>query len=146
PCRHSCPADARRGKARSRRLLHRYRIQPCLDPGRGGATGKRPSQIACCALASGPRSADTLLMREIVFDTETTGLDPLSGDRMVEIGCIELINRVATGRTFHAYFNPDRSMPLAAEQVHGLSDAFLSDKQRFHERVVDLLHFLGDAP
>lgn len=85
-------------------------------------------------------------MREIVFDTETTGFDPLSGDRMVEIGCIELINRVATGRTFHAYFNPDRSMPMAAEQVHGLSDAFLSDKQRFHERVAELLDFLGDAP
>jgi len=85
-------------------------------------------------------------MREIVFDTETTGLDPQSGDRMVEIGCIELINRVPTGRTFHAYFNPDRSMPLAAEQVHGLSDAFLADKLRFHEHVLDLLEFLGDAP
>jgi DNA polymerase-3 subunit epsilon len=85
-------------------------------------------------------------MREIVFDTETTGLDPRSGDRMVEIGCIELINRVATGRTYHAYFNPDRSMPLAAEQVHGLTDAFLADKRRFHDHVEDLLAFLGDAP
>lgn len=85
-------------------------------------------------------------MREIVFDTETTGLDPRSGDRMVEIGCIELINRVPTGRTFHAYFNPERSMPLAAEQVHGLSDAFLADKRRFHEHVEELLAFLGDAP
>ena len=85
-------------------------------------------------------------MREIVFDTETTGLDPQSGDRMVEIGCIELVNRVATGRTFHAYFNPDRSMPLAAEQVHGLSDAFLADKKRFHEHVLELLEFIGDAP
>jgi len=85
-------------------------------------------------------------MREIVFDTETTGLDPQSGDRMVEIGCIELVNRVPTGRTFHAYFNPDRPMPLAAEQVHGLSDAFLADKQRFHEHVVGLLEFLGDSP
>ena len=63
-------------------------------------------------------------MREIVFDTETTGLDPRSGDRMVEIGCIEMVNRVPTGRTFHAYFNPDRPMPLEAEQVHGLGDAF----------------------
>ncbi|KRA81563.1 DNA polymerase III subunit epsilon [Altererythrobacter sp. Root672] len=85
-------------------------------------------------------------MREIVFDTETTGLDPQSGDRMVEIGCIELVNRVPTGRTFHAYFNPDRSMPLAAEQVHGLSDSFLADKPRFREHVVELLEFLGDAP
>jgi DNA polymerase-3 subunit epsilon len=85
-------------------------------------------------------------MREIVFDTETTGLDPRSGDRMVELGCLELINRVPTGRTFHAYFNPDRSMPLAAEQVHGLGDAFLADKKRFHEHAEDLLAFLGDAP
>lgn len=85
-------------------------------------------------------------MREIVFDTETTGLDPLSGDRMVEIGCIELVNRVPTGRTFHAYFNPQRSMPLAAEQVHGLSDAFLADKKCFHEHVLELLDFLEDAP
>jgi DNA polymerase-3 subunit epsilon len=85
-------------------------------------------------------------MREIVFDTETTGLDPRSGDRMVEIGCIEMVNRVPTGRTFHAYFNPDRSMPLAAEQVHGLSDVFLADKKRFHEHVEELVAFLGDAP
>lgn len=85
-------------------------------------------------------------MREIVFDTETTGLDPKSGDRMVEIGCIELVNRVPTGRTFHAYFNPERSMPLAAEQVHGLSDAFLADKNRFHEHALELIDFLEDSP
>ena len=85
-------------------------------------------------------------MREIVFDTETTGLDPQSGDRMVEIGCIELMNRVPTGRTFHAYFNPQRPMPLAAEQVHGLSDAFLADKKCFHEHALDLIEFLADSP
>ena len=85
-------------------------------------------------------------MREIVFDTETTGLDPQSGDRIVEIGCIELVNRVPTGRTFHAYFNPDRTMPTAAEQVHGLGDAFLADKKRFHEHALELIEFLGDAP
>jgi DNA polymerase-3 subunit epsilon len=85
-------------------------------------------------------------MREIVFDTETTGLDPQSGDRMVEIGCIEMVNRVPTGRTFHAYFNPDRPMPLAAEQVHGLGDAFLADKQRFHEHALELIEFLADSP
>ena len=85
-------------------------------------------------------------MREIVFDTETTGLDPRSGDRMVEIGCIELVNRVPTGRTFHAYFNPDRPMPLEAEMVHGLSDAFLADKPRFHENVLELIEFLADTP
>ena len=85
-------------------------------------------------------------MREIVFDTETTGLDPRSGDRMVEIGCIELVNRVPTGRTFHSYFNPERPMPLEAEQVHGLGDAFLADKRRFHEAVLELLDFLADSP
>jgi len=85
-------------------------------------------------------------MREIVFDTETTGLDPATGDRLVEIGCIELVNRVPTGRTFHAYFNPDRAMPIEAERVHGLGDAFLADKKRFHEHVLELLEFIGDSP
>lgn len=83
-------------------------------------------------------------MREIIFDTETTGLDPKSGDRLVEIGCIEMVNRVTTGHTFHAYFNPDRDMPAAAEAVHGLSNTFLSDKPRFHEKAADFLEFIGD--
>jgi len=83
-------------------------------------------------------------MREIIFDTETTGLDPKTGDRLVEIGCIEMVNRVPTGETFHCYFNPDRDMPAAAEAVHGLSISFLSDKPRFHERAADLLEFLGE--
>ena len=85
-------------------------------------------------------------MREIVFDTETTGLDPHSGDRMVEIGCVELVNRVETGETFHAYFNPQRDMPAQAEAVHGLSAAFLSDKPLFTALADDLLAFIGDAP
>ena len=85
-------------------------------------------------------------MREIIFDTETTGLDPKTGDRMVEIGCIELVNRVASGRTFHAYFNPGRAMPAEAEAVHGLSDIFLSDKPPFSERVTELLEFIADSP
>jgi DNA polymerase-3 subunit epsilon len=85
-------------------------------------------------------------MREIVFDTETTGLNPAGGDRLVEIGCVEMFNRVETGRHFHAYFNPDRPMPSEAEAVHGLSTIFLSDKPRFHDRVEELLEFLGDAP
>jgi DNA polymerase-3 subunit epsilon len=85
-------------------------------------------------------------MREIVFDTETTGLSPLNGDRLVEIGCVELVNRVETGRTFHAYFNPGRPMPSEAEAVHGLSDTFLSDKPAFNERCEELLAFIGDAP
>ena len=85
-------------------------------------------------------------MREIVFDTETTGLDPKTGDRMVEIGCIEIVNRVPTGRHFHAYFNPERAMPSEAFAVHGLSDAFLADKKCFREHTDELLAFIGDAP
>jgi len=84
-------------------------------------------------------------MREIVFDTETTGLDPLQGDRLVEIGCIELVNRFPTGRTFHCYFNPERDMPEAAREIHGLSIDFLKDKPRFAERAEELIAFLGDA-
>jgi DNA polymerase-3 subunit epsilon len=85
-------------------------------------------------------------VREIVFDTETTGLNPATGDRMVEIGCVEIFNRVETGRHFHAYFNPDREMPSEAEAVHGLSNIFLSDKPRFAERVEELLEFIEDSP
>lgn len=85
-------------------------------------------------------------MREIIFDTETTGFDPASGDRLVEIGCIELINRVPSGRTFHAYYNPQRDMPAAAEAVHGLSSTFLKDKPLFASGVDDLLGFLEDSP
>lgn len=84
-------------------------------------------------------------MREIIFDTETTGLSPLTGDRIVEIGCVEIVNRVETGRTFHAYFNPARAMPSGAEAVHGLTDAFLADKPLFEERCEELLDFFGDA-
>ena len=85
-------------------------------------------------------------MREIIFDTETTGLSPAGGDRMVEIGCVEMFNRVETGRTFHAYFNPERPMPSEAEAVHGLSDIFLSDKPLFADKAEELLEFIGDAP
>lgn len=85
-------------------------------------------------------------MREIVFDTETTGLNPQTGDRLVEIGCIELVNRVETGRTFHGYFNPERPMDAVAQQIHGLSDAFLANKPLFGERVEELLDFLEDSP
>ncbi|KFG88549.1 DNA polymerase III subunit epsilon [Sphingobium herbicidovorans NBRC 16415] len=84
-------------------------------------------------------------MREIIFDTETTGFDPASGDRLVEIGCIELFNRVPTGRTFHAYYNPQRAMPSAAEAIHGLSDIFLKDKPLFSAGVEELLDFLEDS-
>jgi DNA polymerase-3 subunit epsilon len=85
-------------------------------------------------------------MREVIFDTETTGLDPRSGDRMVEIGCVEMVNKVATGHTYHAYYNPERDMPAGAEAVHGLSATFLSDKPLFADKFQELLDFLGDAP
>jgi DNA polymerase-3 subunit epsilon len=85
-------------------------------------------------------------MREIVFDTETTGVNPATGDRMVEIGCIELVNRCPTGREYHAYFNPERTMPSEAEAVHGLSSIFLSDKPLFSDKCSELLDFIADAP
>ncbi|MEO6040728.1 MAG: DNA polymerase III subunit epsilon [Croceibacterium sp.] len=85
-------------------------------------------------------------MREIVFDTETTGIDPQSGDRMVEIGCLEMVNRVPTGRTYHAYFNPCRPMPIEAERIHGLTDVFLAAKAKFDEHALELLEFIADAP
>lgn len=85
-------------------------------------------------------------MREIVLDTETTGLDALRGDRLVEIGCVEIINRMPTGQVFHRYINPQRDMPAEAFAVHGLSSEFLADKPLFHEVVEDFLGFIGDAP
>lgn len=85
-------------------------------------------------------------MREIVLDTETTGLDPREGHRMVEIAAVELRDRVPTGRRLHLHFNPERPMPAEAERVHGLTDAFLADKPRFAERASELLAFLGDSP
>ena len=85
-------------------------------------------------------------MREIVLDTETTGLDALNGDRIVEIGCIELINHVPTSKSYHAYVNPERQMPAEAQEVHGLSDEFLADKPVFASIVDEFLAFLGDAP
>jgi DNA polymerase III subunit epsilon len=85
-------------------------------------------------------------MREIVLDTETTGLDPAQGHRLVELGCVELLNRIPTGATFHAYLNPDRDMPAEAFAVHGLSAEFLKEQKRFIDVVDDFLTFIGDAP
>jgi DNA polymerase-3 subunit epsilon len=85
-------------------------------------------------------------MREIILDTETTGLDPLRGDRLVEIGCVEILNRMPTGQTFHRHLNPQRDMPAEAFAVHGLSNEFLADKPFFAEVVEDFLDFIGDAP
>ena len=85
-------------------------------------------------------------MREIVFDTETTGLDPYQGHRLLEIGCIELVNRFPAGRTFHRYLNPERDVPAEAFAIHGLSYDFLKSKPVFADIVADLLDFVGDAP
>jgi DNA polymerase-3 subunit epsilon len=84
-------------------------------------------------------------MREVVLDTETTGFDPETGDRIVEIGAVELMGHVATGRTYHQYINPERSMPEEAFQVHGLGDDFLRDKPRFADVGRAFLDFIGDA-
>lgn len=83
--------------------------------------------------------------REIVLDTETTGLSPATGDRLVEIGAVELINHIPSGRHYHVYINPQRSMPEEAFRVHGLSDEFLADKPLFGAVAQDFLDFLGDA-
>lgn len=85
-------------------------------------------------------------MREIVLDTETTGLNPNGDDRVVEIGCVELINLVPTGRTFQRYINPERQMPDGAAAVHGLTDEFLADKPVFAEVAESFLQFIDDAP
>jgi DNA polymerase III subunit epsilon len=85
-------------------------------------------------------------MREIVFDTETTGLDPYQGHRLIEIGCIELVNRRPTGQTFHRYLNPERDVPAEALAIHGLSDDFLKGKPMFGDIVNELMAFVGDAP
>ena len=85
-------------------------------------------------------------MREIVLDTETTGLDPLRGDRLVEIGCVEIFNRMPTGQTFHRHINPQRDMPAEAFAVHGLSTEFLTTKPLFAEVADEFLEFIGEAP
>jgi len=85
-------------------------------------------------------------MREIVLDTETTGLDPADGHRIVEIGCVELDDHVPTGITFQRYLNPERLVPVESQRVHGLTDDFLSDKPVFSAIGADLVEFLGDAP
>jgi DNA polymerase-3 subunit epsilon len=86
------------------------------------------------------------MLREIVLDTETTGLDPYQGHRMVEIGCVELINRIPSGQVFHRYLNPERDVPAEAFAVHGLSYDRLKAEPCFLEIVEDLLNFIGDSP
>src|SRR3954462_3526351 len=84
-------------------------------------------------------------MREVILDTETTGLDPYQGHRIVEVGGAELINPIPSGRTFHTYIDPERDMPREAEEVHGLTIEFLKGKPRFAEIAEELLAFIGDA-
>jgi DNA polymerase III subunit epsilon len=84
-------------------------------------------------------------MREIIFDTETTGLDPRGGDRLVEIACIELINHIPTGKSFHKHVNPERPVPTDATRIHGLTDDFLKDKPLFSAIAGELVEFIGDA-
>jgi DNA polymerase-3 subunit epsilon len=86
------------------------------------------------------------MLREIVLDTETTGLDPINGDRVIEVGCIEIVNRIPTGREYHKYLNPDRGIHPEAVAVHGLTADFLKDKPRFKDVVDSFLEFLGEAP
>lgn len=83
-------------------------------------------------------------MREVVFDTETTGFDPFNGDRVVEIGCVVVEDYIPTGENYHVYINPERDMPTAALNVHGLTEEFLSDKPTFSEIVADFRDFCGD--
>lgn len=89
---------------------------------------------------------DWQLMREIVLDTETTGFKANDGDRLVEIGCVELFNRIPTGREYHVYINPERDVPSEAEKVHGLSTQFLLDKPMFAKVAQDFLHFIANDP
>jgi DNA polymerase-3 subunit epsilon len=84
------------------------------------------------------------MLREIVLDTETTGLDPRKGDRLIEVGCVEIINRIPTGREFHRYINPQRDVPAEAEAVHGLSTTFLLDKPLFSAVADEFLSFVGE--
>ncbi|AWD32677.1 DNA polymerase III subunit epsilon [Candidatus Kinetoplastibacterium sorsogonicusi] len=85
------------------------------------------------------------MLRQIVLDTETTGLDPKKGHRIIEIGCVEIIDRIITGKSLHLYINPDREIDPGALSIHGLTNQFLSDKPLFHEIANDLLNFLKDA-
>jgi DNA polymerase-3 subunit epsilon len=85
-------------------------------------------------------------MREITFDTETTGLEPKQGHRIVEIGCIELIDKVRTGNFFHAYVNPERDVPQRVVNIHGITEEFLADKPLFRKIAKNFLEFIGDSP
>src|SRR5215472_9305907 len=92
------------------------------------------------------RAGGRLMLREIVLDTETTGLDAAAGDRLIEIGCVEIVNRIPTGREFHHYLNPERDLHRDAVDVHGLTTEFLRDKPLFKDVAEEFLEFIGTAP
>ena len=85
------------------------------------------------------------MLREVIFDTETTGLDPFSGDRILEIGCVEVLNRMPTGRTYHQYINPERDIPAVATKIHGINNEMIAKKPIFKEIADEFLSFLGTA-
>src|SRR5262249_41398177 len=105
--------------------------------GKGASLGGFPEPL-CCATPPA--------MREIIFDTETTGFEPNDGHRIVEIACLELVNQIPTGRKFQKYLNPERDVPEAAFRIHGLNEEFLRDKPKFAEIADDLTEFIGEAP
>src|SRR3984893_18208235 len=136
-CRHIAETNARYGKTRARAFHYRYRARIC----RGGAASARD----CSGAGWREKQSLRLKMREIVVDTETTGLEPDHGHRIVEIGCVELLNTIPTGEIFHSYIDPERDMPESAFRVHGLSAAFLAGKQAFAQVASVFLTLLDDA-
>ena len=137
-------------KTAPRRRSDPVRTGPRLDLSNHPRNCRNRRIAAAWRLAQGLRRRRSMKgpngMREIVLDTETTGLDPASGHKIVEIGCIELINHIATDKTYHVYLNPERSMPSEAFAVHGLSDDFLADKPLFADVAGDFLAFIGEDP
>jgi DNA polymerase-3 subunit epsilon len=110
-------------------------------------TGPDPNRIGALSLMAANRHTGAVQVREIVLDTETTGLDHKAGDRLIELGCVEIVNRFPTGRELHFFFNPEgREVHPEAEAIHGISAAFLIDKPMFHAKVDEFMDFIGDAP
>src|SRR5690606_31364261 len=127
------PGIWRMRTARRRRAVWRS-LRPSVGPWRSEA------------FVQGRTPALRDMAREIVLDTETTGFDPKTGDRLIEVGCIEIEDLLPTGRTFHRFINPERLIPPDAIKVHGITDDKVKDAPKFHEVVDDLMEFLGDAP
>src|SRR5690606_6279630 len=137
---------ARCRKAPPRRLYRGYLARPGAGARPHPRHSPRGGYNAEAARLSRRRRASGRTMREIVLDTETTGLDPLRGDRLVEIGCVAMAHHMPTGQVFHCSLNPERDMPQEAFAVHGLSTEFLADKPLFSAVVDEFLAFIGEAP